>query len=141
MIKMKLEDFRDLDIEEWQKLRVEHDELDVVAEDELHSNADDKEIAWLLDKDDAKESWTDDYFFPSDEKLDQAFSQSDYVNTRQIRHKLKLSQAEFAKKFRINLRTLQDWEIGRSKPQEAVVTYLRLIKKDADTIYRLIHAA
>lgn len=49
---------------------------------------------------------------------------------RELRKRLALSQAEFAERFRINLRTLQDWEQARRVPDEVARNYLRLIAQD-----------
>src|ERR1035437_6610610 len=46
------------------------------------------------------------------------------VDVKQIRVRTKLSQAEFARRFGFNIRTVQDWELGRSKPDAAVRAYL-----------------
>ena len=37
-------------------------------------------------------------------------------NVRAIRHKLSLSQAAFARRFRFSVRTVQQWEQGRAVP-------------------------
>jgi putative transcriptional regulator len=48
---------------------------------------------------------------------------------RRIRESLSLSQAAFARRFRLSLRTVQDWEQGRFEPDQASRTLLRLIEK------------
>ncbi len=50
-------------------------------------------------------------------------------NVRSIREALGLSQAEFSKRFRLSLKTVQDWEQGRFEPDQASRTFLRLIKR------------
>lgn len=40
----------------------------------------------------------------------------DEIDVRRIRDKTRMSQAEFARAFCINPRTLQEWEQGRRKP-------------------------
>ena len=40
---------------------------------------------------------------------------------------LGMSQAEFANAFRLNVRTLQEWEIGRRQPTGAAAVLLWLI--------------
>ena len=50
-------------------------------------------------------------------------------DVRAIREELALSQAEFAKRFRLSLKTVQDWEQGRFEPDQASRTLLRLIEK------------
>jgi len=51
-----------------------------------------------------------------------------------LRKRLGLSQAEFAKQYRINLRTLQDWEQGRRKPEDIARVYLRVIERNPDAV-------
>ena len=46
------------------------------------------------------------------------------LSVKRIRTKTGLSQAEFSRRFGFNVRTLQDWELGRSKPDVAVRAYL-----------------
>jgi predicted RNase H-like HicB family nuclease/DNA-binding XRE family transcriptional regulator len=56
------------------------------------------------------------------------------INVKQIRVRTKLSQAEFARRFRFNVRTVQDWELGRSKPDIAVRAYLTVIAKNREAV-------
>ena len=51
-----------------------------------------------------------------------------------IRKRLGLSQSAFAKRFQINLRTLQDWEQGRRAPEDIARTYLRVIAHDPQAV-------
>ena len=51
------------------------------------------------------------------------------VDVRRIRTKAKMSQAEFARAFCINPRTLQEWEQGRRKPDATTRAYLAVIAK------------
>ena len=51
---------------------------------------------------------------------------------KQIRWKLKLSQVAFAKKYKIPLGTLRDWEQHRSEPDEAAKSYLQVIGGDPE---------
>jgi putative transcriptional regulator len=51
-----------------------------------------------------------------------------------VRMRLGLSQAAFAKRFHINLRTLQDWEQGRRAPEELARAYLRVIGRNPDLV-------
>ena len=48
-------------------------------------------------------------------------------NVRAIRRKLRMSQAEFAKKYRIPLPTLKNWEQGRRQPDAPASAYLQAI--------------
>jgi putative transcriptional regulator len=49
-------------------------------------------------------------------------------NVKAIRAKLGLSQREFARRFSISQRTLQQWEQGRSKPDQPARVLLRVIE-------------
>jgi putative transcriptional regulator len=51
-----------------------------------------------------------------------------------IRKRLGLSQSAFARRFQINLRTLQDWEQGRRAPEDIARAYLRVIAHDPATV-------
>jgi len=51
-----------------------------------------------------------------------------------LRKRLGLSQAEFARQFMFNLRTLQDWEQGRREPEGIARTYLRVIEHNPDAV-------
>jgi putative transcriptional regulator len=54
--------------------------------------------------------------------------------TKTLRHALGLTQEEFAARFQIPLRTLQDWELGRSEPDMTARAYLRAIAGDAAAV-------
>ena len=47
-----------------------------------------------------------------------------------IREKLGLSQREFAEAYHLSLATIRDWEQGRSQPDQAARTLLRLIARE-----------
>src|SRR5664280_74587 len=49
------------------------------------------------------------------------------VDVRALRSKLGLSQSEFASRYGISLRTLQEWEQGRTSPDSTVRAYLCLL--------------
>lgn len=46
-----------------------------------------------------------------------------------VRRTLGLTQEEFASRYGLSLRTVQDWEQGRYEPDQAAKTLLRLIEK------------
>lgn len=46
-----------------------------------------------------------------------------------MRRALKLTQEEFASRFRIPLGTLRDWEQGKSQPDQAARAYLTVIAR------------
>jgi putative transcriptional regulator len=52
------------------------------------------------------------------------------VDVKLIRTKAGMSQAEFARAFCLNPRTLQDWEQGRRKPDATTRAYLAVISKN-----------
>jgi putative transcriptional regulator len=57
---------------------------------------------------------------------------------RHLRWKLGLSQAEFARRFRIPLGTLRDWEQHRTEPDQAAQAYLKVIAADAGFVERAL---
>jgi putative transcriptional regulator len=58
----------------------------------------------------------------------------DNVNVKRIRAKAGMSQAEFARAFCINPRTLQEWEQGRRKPDATTRAYLSVIAKNRGAV-------
>lgn len=51
-----------------------------------------------------------------------------------IRQKYKMSRQVFARYLHTSSRTLENWEQGRSKPNEQAVTLLHLVKKHPETL-------
>ena len=60
---------------------------------------------------------------------------------RLARETLGLSQKEFATRFNINLRRLQDWEQGRFAPDLAILAYLKIIEREPDLVRRILENA
>jgi len=60
---------------------------------------------------------------------------------RRARHALRLTQEEFAARYRIPLGTLRDWEQGRAKPDQTAQAYLRAITGDAEAVWRALEKA
>jgi putative transcriptional regulator len=56
------------------------------------------------------------------------------VDVRVLRSKLGLSQAEFASQYGISLRTLQEWEQGRTSPDSTVRAYLTVIERNPQAV-------
>lgn len=56
------------------------------------------------------------------------------IDIRSVREKLGLSQSDFAARFGFALRTLQEWEQGRSSPDTAVRAYLHVIDKQPKVV-------
>ncbi len=51
-----------------------------------------------------------------------------------IRQSYKMSRQVFARYLHTSSRTLENWEQGRSKPNEQAVTLLHLVKKHPETL-------
>jgi putative transcriptional regulator len=58
-----------------------------------------------------------------------------------LRRRLGLSQAAFAKRYGIPIGTLRDWEQGRTRPDEAAGTYIRVIEAMPDRVAKAVSAA
>ena len=54
-----------------------------------------------------------------------------------VRKNLKLSRALFAVYLRTNVRTLENWEQGRARPNAQAVLLINLVKHYPDTVQRL----
>lgn len=54
-----------------------------------------------------------------------------------IREALKISRALFAVYLRTNVRTLENWEQGRAKPNAQAALLINLVKRYPDTVQRL----
>jgi putative transcriptional regulator len=54
-----------------------------------------------------------------------------------VRHNLHLSQTAFASLMGISVRTLQDWEQGRRKPQGSAISLLRIAHKHPEAFIDL----
>ena len=59
---------------------------------------------------------------------------------REIRQGLGLSQSEFAQRFGLSLRSLQEWEQARRLPDAAVLTYLRVIERNPKAVESALQA-
>jgi len=60
---------------------------------------------------------------------------------RDARKRLHCSRAVFARKLRINERTLEKWEQGRAKPNPQAAALVLLVRKYPDTLDRLERVA
>ena len=54
-----------------------------------------------------------------------------------VREDLKISRALFAVYLRTNVRTLENWEQGRAKPNAQAALLINLVKRYPDTVQRL----
>ncbi len=58
----------------------------------------------------------------------------DFVNVRAIRDKSGLTQTDFARRYGISPRSLQEWEQGRRQPEGAVRAYLIVIDRNPQAV-------
>ena len=56
---------------------------------------------------------------------------------KRIRSNLKISRAIFAAFLRTNVRTLENWEQGRARPNAQAALLISLVKRFPDTVERL----
>ena len=54
-----------------------------------------------------------------------------------VREQLKISRGVFAAYLRTNVRTLENWEQGRAKPNAQAALLISLVKRYPDTVERL----
>ena len=54
-----------------------------------------------------------------------------------VREEMKLSRGLFASYLRTNVRTLENWEQGRAKPNAQAALLIRLVQRFPDTVRRL----
>ena len=54
-----------------------------------------------------------------------------------IREKLRISRPVFAAYLRTNVRTLENWEQGRARPNAQAALLINLVKQFPDTVQRL----
>src|SRR5437899_12963223 len=69
------------------------------------------------------------------------FTIPEEVNVKAIREGLGLSQGQFAARYGVSPRTLQQWEQGRSKPDGVARAYLTVIDHDPKTVEKALKKA
>ena len=62
------------------------------------------------------------------------------VDVQKIRRKLSLTQEQFAHYFGVSVRTIQQWEQHRSKPNTVARNFLRVIDHDPRAVQRALGA-
>ena len=62
------------------------------------------------------------------------------IDVKQMRRRLRLSQAEFAQRFGFTPARIRDWEQGRSRPDGAVRAYLMVIEREPRAVERALKA-
>ena len=55
-----------------------------------------------------------------------------------IRHRTRLSQAQFARLLNVSVRTVQNWEQGRRRPTGPAVSLIRIVDRDAPLALRAL---
>ena len=63
-----------------------------------------------------------------------------FLQPRDIRASLKMTQVEFAAALQVPLATLQNWEQGRVQPDPAARALLTIVSKDSETAFRALGA-
>jgi len=58
----------------------------------------------------------------------------DRIDVRALRRRRGLSQAEFAGRYALNARTIQEWEQGRAEPDAAIRAYLTVIDRNPEAV-------
>lgn len=60
---------------------------------------------------------------------------------KRLRWQLELTQEAFAARYGIPLATLRDWEQGRTEPDAAVQSYLKIIESEPKKVAKILEAA
>ena len=63
------------------------------------------------------------------------------VRVRMVRQRLNLTQAAFARRFRVPLGTIRDWEQGRRRPDAPALALLQIIDREPDAALRALGTA
>lgn len=59
-------------------------------------------------------------------------------DVRALRHKLNLTQEQFARRFQLSLGAVRDWEQGRNQPDHAARALLRVIEFAPEVVLRAL---
>jgi putative transcriptional regulator len=62
------------------------------------------------------------------------------INIKRIRQQFRMSQVRFATHFGFSVRTLQEWEQGRSVPRGVARHFLMVLQKEPDAVRRALMA-
>jgi putative transcriptional regulator len=74
----------------------------------------------------------------------QPLTEEDFARMKQVprvktlRRALRLTQEEFASRYRIPLGTLRDWEQGRSEPDQTARAYLKVIAVNPEMVQQAL---
>jgi len=64
----------------------------------------------------------------------------DEIDVRRIREQFHMSQARFAQEFGFSVRTLQEWEQGRSVPRGVSKHFLLVLQREPEAVKRALAA-
>jgi putative transcriptional regulator len=62
----------------------------------------------------------------------------DEIDTARIRRKIHMSQSQFAACIGVSVRTIQEWEQGRSVPSGAARAFLTVIDREPEAVRRAL---
>lgn len=62
------------------------------------------------------------------------------IDVRHIREQFHMSQGQFAQEFGFSVRTLQEWEQGRSVPSGVSKHFLLVLQKEPEAVRRALTA-
>ena len=60
------------------------------------------------------------------------------INVRAVRKRMKLTQEEFALRYRLSVARVRDWEQGRSTPDVTARAYLTIIEREPQAVERAL---
>ena len=60
------------------------------------------------------------------------------VDVTSVRHKLSMTQGEFAAQFGISPATLRNWEQGRRQPEGPALVLLNIIAREPEAVRRAL---
>ncbi|HEY0446701.1 MAG TPA: helix-turn-helix domain-containing protein [Allosphingosinicella sp.] len=60
------------------------------------------------------------------------------IDVRAIRLSMNLTQSEFAKRYRLPIGTVRDWEQRRSQPDSGSKIYLRMIEAEPARVLKIV---
>jgi putative transcriptional regulator len=64
----------------------------------------------------------------------------DPIMVKNLRLKLRASQAKFARMIGVSVDTLQNWEQGRRRPEGPALVLLKLVEAAPETVLQALHA-
>lgn len=62
------------------------------------------------------------------------------VDVRRVRERTHLTRKQFAARYGLDPRTVEQWEQGRRRPDRGTETYLRLVEREPERVAEMIMA-